>query len=471
MRLHPALALLAMLLPIVAGAQTDEWLRDDMSDDALHLLRTSNLSVENASAAQLPGSIGGSTQWIVSKGDGPAYVVYFVPGRIHEVEIDTHRLTGASGEFNIAVSSDGRLYQPLDTGSMLLDSAFGWDYRLVATDQVPENATHLLVQFPDAASAHRLSEVWIRFSWDDALAAPFLPPPAPVSPPAASEFAAQSDAELEKMIAALSFARPPVPVPEIPRQADVDPTPIAITVPFENRAPDQPPTLVGIEPPVPTDSPLVTVQLPEVEETESGEAATRTSAIRIDIEVPDDQPATEVQPGDEEPTRLITLQAEKPETTKPDAPEDAGGPIDPSELPAVEARIEPSPSDAVNLQAPETPRIEIRLEPSETIAETEGAPQPIVLPPFFLAVPAGPAATNGVAADSAAIPSKASHSPDPAAVSGTPFALTVVDASGPVTVIPTAEPAQPVEEIRHHEADGTGFLSRPKRIGPRSKFR
>lgn len=187
----------------MAAAQTDEWVRDDMSDDSLWLLHTSNLSTQVAGAGLLPGAIGGSSQWVMSKGDGPAYVVYFLPGPIHEVELDTHRLAGAAGDFTLAVSTDGKLYQPIDAGAVQLDSTFGWDYRLMSADQIPANATHLLVQFPDGASAHRLSEVWIRYTWDNALASQFLPAPVATEQPH-QELAAMSDADLERLIGQLA---------------------------------------------------------------------------------------------------------------------------------------------------------------------------------------------------------------------------------------------------------------------------
>jgi hypothetical protein len=226
MRLHPALALAAVLLPALAAAQTDEWVRDDMSDESLWLLRTSNLAREAPRAGTLPGAPDGGSHWVMSKGDGPAYVVYFIPGRIHEVEIDTHRLAGASGDFTLAVSADGKLYQPLDAGAVLLDTSFGWDYRLMASDQIPENATHLLVQFPDGSTAHSLSEVWIRYTWDDALVSRFLPEP--VTPPAQQEMlAAHSDAELQAMVEALVPQAAPPAAREVFPIADETPETIA----------------------------------------------------------------------------------------------------------------------------------------------------------------------------------------------------------------------------------------------------
>jgi len=222
MRLHPALALAAALLPALAAAQTDEWVRDDMSDESLWLLRTSNLAREAPRAGTLPGAPDGSSHWVMSKGDGPAYVVYFIPGRIHEVEIDTHRLAGATGDFSLAVSTDGKLYQPLDAGAVLLDTSFGWDYRLMASDQIPENATHLLVQFPDGSTAHSLSEVWIRYTWDDALISRFLPEPAAAAQQQET-LAAQSDADLQKMLEVLMPQAAPPAAQEVSSIADGTP--------------------------------------------------------------------------------------------------------------------------------------------------------------------------------------------------------------------------------------------------------
>ena len=471
MRLHPTVAVFAMLLSLISAAQSEEWLRDDMSDDALYLLRTSNLSVEKANAAQLPGSIGGSTQWIASKGDGPAYVVYFVPGRIHEVEIDTHRLAGAAGDFNVAVSTDGRLYQPLNTGSMLLDSAFGWDYRLVSTDQVPENATHLLVQFPDAASAHRLSEVWIRFSWDDALAAPFLPPPLSAAPPAGGEFEAQSDAELERMIAAISLARPPVPVPEIPRHEEVRSGGFETAVPVGNQAPNPSLPATEIEAPAPTDPPMVTLWLPDAQKTEAEGETDTSPGIKIDIDAPEEDPATDPKPDDKNPAGLITGPDDTPGKTQPDDPEDAGTTAPPSDLPAVEALIEPTPADAVSLDSPEAPQIEIRLEPYEPVGEEEVSPRPIVLPPFFLAVPGGSQATQEAVSDSTETQSTAPGQHDQPEVSGTSVALALSDPTGSATILTTAGPAQPDEDVRPPVGEEAELPVRPKRIGPRSKIR
>jgi hypothetical protein len=214
MRLRPALAFAAILIPFITVAQTDEWVRDDMSDESLWLLRTGNLAREPSTAGVFPGAPERGSQWVVSKGDGPAYVVYFLPGAIHEVEIDTHRLAGAAGDFTLAVSTDGKLYQPIDTGSVLLDSSFGWDYRLMASDQIPENATHLLVQFPNGSTAHRLSEVWIRYTWDDALVNRFLPVPA-APPPAESEFSLQSDADLQLLLDQLMALARKDPAPSV----------------------------------------------------------------------------------------------------------------------------------------------------------------------------------------------------------------------------------------------------------------
>jgi hypothetical protein len=212
MRLRPALAFAAILLPVTAIAQADEWVRDDMTDDSLLLLQTGNLSREPSTAGVFPGAPERGSQWVVSKGDGPAYVVYFLPGAIHEVEIDTHRLAGAAGDFTLAVSTDGKLYQPINAGSVLLDSSFGWDYRLMASDQIPKNATHLLVQFPNGSTAHRLSEVWIRYTWDDALVNKFLPAPA-ATPLPQGEFSLQSDADLQLLLDQLMALPRKDPVP------------------------------------------------------------------------------------------------------------------------------------------------------------------------------------------------------------------------------------------------------------------
>lgn len=230
MRFLPALV--AVLLPLASVAQTDEWVRDDMSDESLWLLRTANLAREAPRSVSLPGAPDGASHWVMSRGDGPAYVVYFIPGRIHEVEIDTHRLAGAEGDFTLAVSTDGKLYQPLDAGAVLLDTSFGWDYRLMASDQIPDNATHLLVQFPDGSTAHGLSEVWIRYTWDDSLVSRFLPPPAPVGEPAPAAPAAQSDAELQAMLEQLITQSATQPAREIP--------------PLVNEPPVEPPLPVGL---------------------------------------------------------------------------------------------------------------------------------------------------------------------------------------------------------------------------------
>ncbi|HUG12683.1 MAG TPA: hypothetical protein VMM36_16835 [Opitutaceae bacterium] len=212
MRFLPALAV--ALLPLVSVAQTDEWVRDDMTDESLWLVRTGNLAREPSTAGVFPGAPERGSQWVVSKGDGPAYVVYFLPGAIHEVEIDTHRLAGAAGDFTLAVSTDGKLYQPINAGSVLLDSSFGWDYRLMASDQIPENATHLLVQFPNGSSAHRLSEVWIRYTWDDARVNQFLPTPA-AALPVQSEFSLQSDADLQLLLDQLMAQPRKDPAPSV----------------------------------------------------------------------------------------------------------------------------------------------------------------------------------------------------------------------------------------------------------------
>ncbi len=61
MRFAPILA--AGLLPLIAAAQADEWLRDAMSDESLWLFRTGDISTEAAAK--------GGTQWVMSKGDRP----------------------------------------------------------------------------------------------------------------------------------------------------------------------------------------------------------------------------------------------------------------------------------------------------------------------------------------------------------------------------------------------------------------
>ena len=243
--------LVALLLAVAATAQTDEWMRDDMSDNSLWLLKTSNLKTEATNPALLPGSIGGPSQWVMSQGEGPAYVVYFIPGRIEEVEIDTHRLAGASGDFSLAVSTDGKLYQPIDAGSVTLDSAFGWDYRLMSAENIPIDATHLLVRFPDGSSAHRLSEVWVRYQWDDALAARFLPAPVTQAPtPGVDDYSYQSDTELQAMLHQLQNVAPAQPVAvqaNIPgHEQQSTPTATGIT----GASTEQP--LVQVTPPAPT---------------------------------------------------------------------------------------------------------------------------------------------------------------------------------------------------------------------------
>lgn len=365
MRIHPALALAAALLPALAAAQTDEWVRDNMSDESLWLLRTGNLAREAPRAGTLPGAPDDSSHWVMSKGDGPAYVVYFIPGRIHEVEIDTHRLAGATGDFSLAVSTDGKLYQPLDTGAVLLDTSFGWDYRLMASDQIPENATHLLVQFPEGSTAHSLSEVWIRYTWDDALISRFLPEPVAAPRPQAA-LAAQSDAELQAMLDFLMNQAAPPPAPNL----------------VENAAP-----VPFAEPEVAEDmtAPVVIEEAPAdsiVPDAEVGEVA---------VDVSDSAPAAAdssvaIAPPESEPVNEISLSVDAPDdATTP--PTSATAPV---ELANVEAPVDIAPETEAPTAASESAS-EVAVSPSETLSpddprETDATEEVHVLPAFTLPV-------------------------------------------------------------------------------------
>jgi hypothetical protein len=358
MRFHPALALVAVLLPALAPAQTDEWVRDDMSDDSLWLLRTGNLAREAPRAGTLPGAPAGTSHWVMSKGDGPAYVVYFIPGRIHEVEIDTHRLAGATGDFSLAVSTDGKLYQPLDAGAVLLDTSFGWDYRLMASDQIPENATHLLVQFPDGSTAHSLSEVWIRYTWDDALVRPFLPKP--VAEPRQQEpLAAQSDAELQAMLEQLMAQAAPPPAQEVFPIAPATPATFA---PIEFVAePLRAPHIVESAATMPFATPdaAENTTTPVVIEEEPASAITTDGeSFEAAVEMPD--PASveaDSIPAIEPPVAQPELEPLIEITLSVDAPAEEDAPLD--------TDAEPNPAAAV--EAP----VEI---PVEVATETEYSP-------------------------------------------------------------------------------------------------
>ena len=363
MRFLPALAVALIL--VVAAAQTDEWVRDDLSDESLWLLRTSNLAREAPRAGTLPGAPDSGSQWVISKGDGPAYVVYFIPGRIHEVEIDTHRLAGATGDFTLAVSTDGKLYQPLDAGAVLLDSSFGWDYRLMASDQIPENATHLLVRFPDGSTGHSLSEVWIRYSWDDALVSRFLPSPT-VPQPVQSELSMQSDAELQMLLEQLMARPQPGPEPDAPIAAEsVQTAALSVLVAEPLRTPpsiEHSAVPVQPEPAIAGDElereDLEELQPPIVAENASTEEVIETEELEEPVELAAGLPeavTSETAPGESTPADIAAT--ESPAADKPTV-----------EVQVVELAI--SPNDAVE------------ADPTgNSVTDPEGAPPLVVESP------------------------------------------------------------------------------------------
>lgn len=528
MRFLPALA--AALLPLASVAQTDEWVRDDMSDESLWLLRTSNLAREAPRAGTLPGAPDSDSHWVMSKGDGPAYVVYFIPGRIHEVEIDTHRLAGASGDFTLAVSTDGKLYQPLDAGSVLLDTSFGWDYRLMASDQIPENATHLLVRFPDGSTEHSLSEVWIRYTWDDALVSRFLPAPA-AAPPAGSELSNQSDAELQMMLAQMT-ARPQsqsAPQIEPPMELAQQPAPgISVSAPA--------PTPPAVDPagetvPQPTAVPVEEPKLEVVGEVRPAIAAATTAPIEVaETEKPEEpielaaslleaaSPAISL-PG----TEPVENPATDPEGAPPqvvEAPSEATPPKGDAPAEIAESQNAPEPDSApAPAQEPDVippPEVESTpvdvalLEKPEQAApavapELENAQEVVVLPTFTLPVlvtskesetfapaqlePAPPAqelvvvatVSDPVASPAAAPPEAAASEPEqPTTIFEEPPA-TVSEAPPPAAIpnpdrtsnVAHVEPVNnvPAESLANDEESQRKPALKLKRTGPRSKSR
>lgn len=161
-----------------AEANLDDWLHDNLSNRALWLYGSNNLALETA-PAELPPRTPGK-RWVLNRDGQPAAVVYFVPGDIKSVEVDTHRQPGAAGDFTLSVSPDGRIWQPLPSTVAALENGAGWEYRLLAADAVPAHQMHVRVEFPAEAKAdtHRLTEVWIRFTWDASLLETDAPKPA-----------------------------------------------------------------------------------------------------------------------------------------------------------------------------------------------------------------------------------------------------------------------------------------------------
>jgi hypothetical protein len=164
-------AILAIILLAAPGARAaEEWLHDPLDDARWWLFADGTLAFEPVPeefGANAPGR-----HWLRREDDAPAHVVYFVPGLVRGLEIDSHRRLGATGDFEVWLSADGRSYRRWEVTAQPLETVDEWEFRLIEEPELPPGYSHVLVRFPDAATAqtHRLSEVWIRFLWIEAAA-------------------------------------------------------------------------------------------------------------------------------------------------------------------------------------------------------------------------------------------------------------------------------------------------------------
>lgn len=262
---RPLASLLAVLaLAAPAARAAEDWLHDPLDDSRWWLFAAGALTFE-----PVPGKFGSRApgqHWVRRDDGAPAHVVYFVPGLLRGIEIDTHRRLDAAGDFELWLSADGLNYRRWDVPAQALETVGEWEFRLLEVVELPPGYSHALVRFPDSATpeTHRLSEVWIRFLWIEAAAPAPLPQPSPASLPlvlpaavavGAPEILPEPAAEAETIDVPTKSPTQPAASPE-PAAAE----PVAADSAVAEHAPNvEPAVVLPAAEPVPSETPRRTV--------------------------------------------------------------------------------------------------------------------------------------------------------------------------------------------------------------------
>lgn len=218
----------ADLLP--AETNSGEWLNDTLDDARLWFASSNNLRAV-AIAAELRDYSRGR-RWLQASDAHPAWVMYYVPGRIEQVEIDTHHWAGGAIDFRFSAGPVPAQLTALDVQPLPVAVTAGWLRALHASDALPPNASFLLIEFPAGADFDRarLTEVWIRYTPRPAEAetqpAPNAASPAAISAaatdsisPAASPAVLPAASPAAAAVAASPLPSAPPVEPELPAAA------------------------------------------------------------------------------------------------------------------------------------------------------------------------------------------------------------------------------------------------------------